>query len=429
MRRKREPGDPEFGRALPCDCAKRESEGKRQARLQRYSHLGRLAQVTFEQLDLKRAATFEHAASAARAFARRDDEESHWLLLWGRAGSGKTALGAAMANDRIARGQPALYMVAPDLLDHLRAAYKADAGIPYPALFEQVRNAPFLILDDLDASNLTAWADEKLFQLLNHRENSGLPTVVLCSKAPDALEGTMGSLLGRIPRVQQFRVDGEMEPSSGAGAYRQIGGMTRDRLERFTFERFRVEGRGLTQEDADSLQLIRSVLRDWAQEPQGWITLMGPTGTGKTHLAAAIVLERLARGDGVFFAVVPDLLDYLRRTYSPDNPETYDEVLDALRGVDLLLLDDLGAHSTTPWAREKLYQLFSYRYLQSLPTIITTNVAPDDLDPRLASRLFDHQQNKVYEIDTRDYRTGTPARPIRDTAPKRRPSAWDTPRW
>ena len=62
-----------------------------------------------------------------------------WLALVGSPGTGKTSLGAALANDRIARGKAALYVVAPDLLDHLRAAYRKDADVPYPHLFEQVR--------------------------------------------------------------------------------------------------------------------------------------------------------------------------------------------------------------------------------------------------------------------------------------------------
>ena len=206
--------------------------------------------------------------------------------------------------------------------------------------------------------------------------------------------------------------------------------MSHDRLRRHTFDGFRLHGR-LSDKEAQNLELVRSMVLRWAQAPSGWLVLMGPTGTGKTHLACATGADRLEAGDSVFFAVVPDLLDYLRRTYRPDNPETYDEVFDALRSAGLLILDDLGAHSTTPWAEEKLYQLLSYRYVQTAPTIITTNIKPDDLDPRLASRIFDHQISQAYELDARDYRTGAAPRPVgpRSHKPGRRPSAWDKPRW
>lgn len=419
--------DPDFGKAVPCRCAKEESAETRAERLQRYSNLGPLADVTFGALERERTASFAAAYDAARASAE-EYAEKPWLALVGSPGTGKTSLGAALANDRIARGKAALYVVAPDLLDHLRAAYRKDADVPYPHLFEQVRSAPFLILDDLDAANPTDWASEKIFQIANHRTTARLPTVLLSSTAPsDALRRAL-PMLDRDDLLEVLNLSSAETDPNGAGAYREIGGMSRDRLARHTLEGFRLQGR-LNDKEAQNLDLVRSMVRRWTAEPAGWLALMGSTGTGKTHLAAAAAHDRLAAGDSVFFAVVPDLLDHLRRAYRPDNPETYDEVFDALRAANLLVLDDLGAHSTTPWAEEKLYQLLSYRYLQAAPTIITTNIKPDDLDPRLASRIFDHQLSQIYELEARDYRTGTAPRPVAARAARRRPSAWDKPRW
>ena len=432
VRLRRDPGHPEFGRAVPCDCATRESEEKRQERLQRYSNLGPLTRIRFETLEGEDSPAFRRAFAAAMGFARGEQPRTRWLLLWGESGSGKTSLGAAMANDRIQRGAAALYVVVPDLLDRLRAAYQADAVVPYPQLFEQVRSAPFLILDDVHASNLTPWADEKLFQLLNHRENGGLPTAVLSGKAPAALPGTSGGFLARLADARQVCLLPSAAAPDETERYQQIGGMTVERLERYSFERFRVEGNHLTQEEAGNLELLRNVARDWSRAPQGWMTFVGPTGTGKSHLAAAVAIERLGGGDSVFFVVVPDLLDHLRRAYSPDNDQTYDEVFATVREAELLILDDLGAHATTPWAREKLYQLFSHRYLQSLPTVITTNENPEDLDPRLTSRMLHHQ---VYRFIAPDHRTGLSSRSGQGRAGqdrpanRRRPSAWDKPRW
>jgi DNA replication protein DnaC len=51
-----------------------------------------------------------------------------------------------------------LFVVVPDLLDHLRAAYNPDSEVGYDRLFEQVRNAPVLVLDDLGTQSATAWA-------------------------------------------------------------------------------------------------------------------------------------------------------------------------------------------------------------------------------------------------------------------------------
>jgi DNA replication protein DnaC len=76
---------------------------------------------------------------------------------------------------------------------------------------------------------------------------------------------------------------------------------------------------------------------------------------------------------------------------------SYDLRFDEIRTTPLLILDDLGTQSTTPWVREKLYQLFNYRYIAELPTVITTSDREEDIDPRLLSRLQDWRIcTKVY---------------------------------
>lgn len=402
VRRAVPPGHPDFGRAFPCGCAENEAQEEQQARLQRYSNLGRLATVTFASLKAHRSKAFADAWAKAKEYA---DSPEGWLVLYGRSGSGKTSLGAAMANERIAQGRPALYVIAPDLLDHLRAAYAADADLPYPRLFEQVRNAPFLIIDDLDAQNPTAWAQEKFFQILNFRSNQRLPTVILLTRVPAAFQQSFALPLTDVGRVQVYSLD-----SQERGAYRQIGGMIRERLNAFTFQAFNPNGRGaLSATEAENLQRALGMTRSFARDGQGWITLWGGIGCGKTHLAAAIALERLAAGDDVYFAVVPDLLDHLRASYSPNTPTGYDEVFEGVRTAGLLILDDFGAHSTTPWAEEKLYQIFSYRYINALPTVITTNVDLLDrkvIPDRIASRLMDSSISNVFRIDAPDFRSG-----------------------
>jgi len=70
-----------------------------------------------------------------------------------------------------------------------------------------------------------------------------------------------------------------------------------------------------------------------------------------------------------------------------------------VRQSRLLILDDLGTQSATPWAQEKLYQLFNYRYNSELPTVITTSSKMEKLDPRLFSRLQDQRICQIIVID------------------------------
>jgi DNA replication protein DnaC len=119
--------------------------------------------------------------------------------------------------------------------------------------------------------------------------------------------------------------------------------------------------------------------------------LTGEKGTGKTHLACA-VLRAVAQRHGVagrFWPVI-DLLDRYRRASDPERAtETVDDVDAAMRRVPLLVLDDLGAHRSTEFAEERLFALIDWRYREGQPLVVTSNVGLLELAPRVRSRLAD----------------------------------------
>ena len=80
--------------------------------------------------------------------------------------------------------------------------------------------------------------------------------------------------------------------------------------------------------------------------------------------------------------------------------------METIREIPLLILDDLGAHNSTPWAQEKLFQIINHRYNNRLPTVVTTNQRLEELDPRIASRLADIDLSQRFEIPAPDYRSG-----------------------
>lgn len=149
-----------------------------------------------------------------------------------------------------------------------------------------------------------------------------------------------------------------------------------------------------------------------------WLVLSGVPGSGKTHIAAAIANEAMRRGRAVLFTVVPDLLDHLRSTFAPASPVQYDEMFEGVRTTEILILDDLGTESATPWAQEKLFQIINYRYNFRYPTVFTTNRRFDSLDERIRSRLSDQVLCKIFEIRATDYRALKPGQ-RRQLAPRR----------
>ena len=122
-----------------------------------------------------------------------------------------------------------------------------------------------------------------------------------------------------------------------------------------------------------------------------FLTLVGDTGRGKTHLAIGIGWHWLEVKDKlVKYGQVATLLDELRSGYdisSAEDAHNFDMKLKQLKNCGLLILDDLGAEQGTPWAKEKLDEIVDYRYINELPLVVTTNLKPSDLEPRLARRL------------------------------------------
>ena len=167
-------GDPSFGQAVPCACKEQQKEERRRSDLRRLSSLDPFLDKTFATFDAA-VPGVQEALRVAGAYAA---DPQGWLVLMGGYGVGKTHLAAAIATQRLAAGSPVFFSIVPDLLDHLRAAFAPTSEMPYDELFDKVREAELLVLDDLGAENSTAWATEKLFQLVNYRYNFRMPTVI-----------------------------------------------------------------------------------------------------------------------------------------------------------------------------------------------------------------------------------------------------------
>ncbi len=339
---------------------------------------------------------FSRAYEAAKAFAA---EPRGWLILVGPSGCGKTHLAAAIANRCIENNYPVFYTTTPDLLDHLRSAFSPNSEVPYDEFFDQVRNAPLLVLDDLGAQTGTSWAKEKLDQLLTYRFNSELPTVIVTIVPISELEERIHTRL-TDPRLCRTCVVEEKHPPLleygwGPGLELQKG---------MIFDSFDWKRVNLLPEQRQNLEQAFHLALDFAKSPEGWLVLLGVNGCGKTHLAAAIVNYRYQAKKPALFVVVPEFLDHLRSTFIPESRVSYDQVFESVKNTPLLILDDFGEQTATPWAQEKLYQVVNYRYNARLPTVITTCSSLDEFENRISSRLQDPRLSLVWNIIAPDYR-------------------------
>jgi DNA replication protein DnaC len=390
---------PDFGKIVPCQCRSEEITQSARERLFRMSSLDALKNLTFENFEKRgrvglgqqQADSLENAFNQAKQFA---ENREGWLLLMGRYGCGKTHLAAAIANYAIEADVSTLFLTVPDLLDWLRYAYSG-VDMSFEERFEEIREIPLLILDDFGTQNATAWAQEKIFQIINHRYVNQLPTVVTSNLLINDFEGRIRSRLQDPNLVSMVKIlaPDYRNPTDDTG-HPELSSLALH--SRQTFGNFSLrQNERLASDALRDLKVAFETARDFAEHPRGWLLLTGLYGAGKTHLAAAIGNYQAGLGFPPLMVSVPDLLDHLRATFSPNSTVSLDRRFEEVRTTHLLILDDLGTQSATPWAREKLYQLFNYRYNAELPTVITTSSSPEELDPRLYSRMQDQRICKI----------------------------------
>jgi DNA replication protein DnaC len=214
--------DPRFGTISPCSCKVREIADRRMRALVERSNLSALAGMTFDTFMV--GAPQRNAFTRAQQFAESPDG---WLVIMGGYGTGKTHLAAAIGNQRLAATEPALFMVVPDLLDHLRSAYAPGSELGYDDLFEGVRQAPLLILDDLGTQISTQWAAEKLYQLFNHRYIFRLPTVITTNNSLDEIGGRLASRMSDPQISKCVTIDADDFRGAVSGAREPTGGNPR----------------------------------------------------------------------------------------------------------------------------------------------------------------------------------------------------------
>ena len=399
--------DPDFGKIQICSCRLQDVKTAERSRLFRLSNLEPFKNMTFESfkpqgrvgLGEAQVASIKTAYSQAVRFAQ---ELNGWLLLLGTYGCGKTHLAAAIANYAVENGISTLFETVPDLLDWARFGY-SNSDSSFEARFDEIRNIKLLVLDDLGTENTTPWAREKLYQIINYRYVNKLPTVITTNLGLEKIEERVRSRLQddlvlkiniTAPDYRNAKEDLSHPQLSSLHLHQES-----------TFGNFSLrESEKLNRDEKPSLEKAFKAARDFAEYPSGWLVLMGGYGCGKTHLAAAIGNYRLSMGESPMFVVVPDLLDHLRATFSPNSSTSYDNLFQQVRTASLLILDDLGTQSATPWAREKLYQIFNYRYSAKIPTVITTSSEMKDIDARIRSRMTDARLCKVYAIMVPSYR-------------------------
>src|SRR3984893_11096181 len=180
------------------------------------------------------------------------------------------------------------------------------------------------------------------------------------------------------------------------------------------------DGKTWTAQHAQSLKQaklnVQGFVRDFPAATEKGVLLMGPSGVGKTHLAVAALKELLRRGHQGLFCDYRELLKEIQASYTPASESTEMKILEPIRTIEVLVLDDLGASKPSDWVRDIVGIVLNARYNENRTTIITTNyldnpgtegeaarlpsgkLIPPTREDALEQRIGSRMRSRLYEM-------------------------------
>lgn len=138
-----------------------------------------------------------------------------------------------------------------------------------------------------------------------------------------------------------------------------------------------------------------------------WLMFMGNTGTGKGHLASAVIHEIVKQQRFALYIKMIRLLRRVKETWARDSEYRESEIVSELESVDLLVVDEVGIQFGTETERQIIYDIFDGRYELKKPLIMTTNESLERIEQMLGNRIVDRffeGDNKIYKFDWESYR-------------------------
>ena len=147
----------------------------------------------------------------------------------------------------------------------------------------------------------------------------------------------------------------------------------------------------------NTVKWINKFIKDYEKNPHSkGLYLSGSFGSGKTYLISAMFNELAKKSIKSAIIFWPEFLVYLKSLFGK---EEYQEILNKIKKVPLLLIDDIGAETTTSWSRDEILSpILQYRMQESLPTFFTSNLSIDLLEKHLANSKDGIEEVKAKRI-------------------------------
>jgi DNA replication protein DnaC len=156
---------------------------------------------------------------------------------------------------------------------------------------------------------------------------------------------------------------------------------------------------------------------EWAKKPSGFLFIHGKTGTGKTHLVCSIKkrYNEIGINSSLFFS--SEIFLEIRNSFNPKNNTSEEEIIDKCT-EGIAFFDDFGTQKNTEFSIETWYNIINKRYMEDIPTIITSNITLKEISilmsDRIASRIASGEVFELNGIDRRLSNKPSKREPKRD---------------
>ena len=123
------------------------------------------------------------------------------------------------------------------------------------------------------------------------------------------------------------------------------------------------------------------------------LVFLGGYGTGKTHLAAAIVSDAISRGSTAAFVTSTSLTGSIQEISAR---------FEDLKTIELVAIDDVAVEQENKIVMQKMFELINYRYEAELGTVMTSNLNPKEFKDLMGERIWDRLAERVFIVYIQD---------------------------